>query len=292
AIDKAGNVEEKTVFFVIDKTEPNINIDEPKFDITNKKKIYLNGSLDEYANLTIDDENVEVIDLKFSYLIELDEGENLIKIKAFDYAGNAIEKEMKIFLDTIPPYLEIIEPKYNKTMNEKINIKGKTEPKAKVYINEIEVFVNEKGEFNYTLKLKIGENKIEIRSLDSLGNEKKESLVIWRSAKVEGFGIPLNLLLPIIGIIIVLCLGLVIGMHIYRKRKKEYVPYYPYYYPQYPQYPQYQPPQPPQEQVPIAETPPQPLPPPPEEQKLVCYNCGNSTEYAWEFCPYCNARLK
>ncbi|MEW5760591.1 MAG: right-handed parallel beta-helix repeat-containing protein, partial [Candidatus Thermoplasmatota archaeon] len=112
AIDKAGNVEEKTVFFVIDKTEPSINIDEPKFDITNKKKIYLNGSLDEYANLTIDDENVEVIDYKFSYLVELDEGENLIKIKAFDYAGNAIEKEMKIFLDTIPPYLEIIEPKY------------------------------------------------------------------------------------------------------------------------------------------------------------------------------------
>ncbi|MEW5759208.1 MAG: hypothetical protein AB1779_00405 [Candidatus Thermoplasmatota archaeon] len=235
AYDKVGNDNSHIIHIILDTTKPTLkNISLPEF--TNQTEIKIEGEADDETEVYINDEKIKVINGKFSKTIKLNEGENNITIYAKDKAGNINKIEKKIILDSTPPSIEILEPKNNKTKESKINIKGKTEPKAKVYINGVEVNVDDKGEFFYTVKLSEGKNIIEIKAIDSLENEKIEKLIMMKEAE----GIAPILLLPILAIIIVVCVGLAVGLYFYRKRVKKYTPYYP----AYPFYPPYQPPKP------------------------------------------------
>ncbi|MEW5759209.1 MAG: kelch repeat-containing protein [Candidatus Thermoplasmatota archaeon] len=235
AYDKVSNKNSIVINVVLDTVEPLLLI-VPLPDFTNQTEIKIKGEVEENAEVFVDGKKIEVMNGKFSKTIKLNEGENNITIYAIDKAGNINKIEKRIILDTIPPSIQLLEPKHNKTKLKEIIIKGKTEPKAKIYINGIEVNVDDKGEFIYTVKLSKGKSIIEIRAIDILGNEKIEKLTIVKEAE----GIAPTLFLPILAIIIVVCVGLAVGLYFYRKRVKKYTPYYP----AYPFYPPYQPPKP------------------------------------------------
>lgn len=81
--------------------------------------------------------------------------------------------------DNTPPAPPILERFSEYTKEQQLKISGKTEPGAIVTLflntNEEEIIANNDGEFNYTFKLKKGENSISVKAKDSAGNESQES---------------------------------------------------------------------------------------------------------------------
>ncbi|MEW5760667.1 MAG: right-handed parallel beta-helix repeat-containing protein [Candidatus Thermoplasmatota archaeon] len=221
ASDGLGNQNIIVRSVYVDTIPPVLVIAEPKHgEATNKNSIRVAGITEEGAEVKINGVRVNVTNNKFSYEIKLENGENLIEISAYDKADNNNSIIIHIILDTIPPAVLMGEPKISETKLSKIEVKGKTEPGAKVYINGIEVEVNENGEFSYPVKLSEGKNTIEIRAIDKAGNEKTEKLVINREVPK---GVPsFPLFLSIAALIIGVCLGLgVAGILVYFTRRKK-----------------------------------------------------------------------
>lgn len=82
--------------------------------------------------------------------------------------------------DVTPPILQVEEIP-DVVYEEKLLIKGKTEPGAKLLVNGKEVPVKEDGSFSVEIVLSKGENKIEIIAKDAAGNETKiEKVVILK----------------------------------------------------------------------------------------------------------------
>lgn len=83
--------------------------------------------------------------------------------------------------DTTPPAPPILERPPEYTKDQQLNISGKTEPGATVTLffnaSEDEIIANKDGEFNYTFKLRKGENTISLKAKDSAGNESQESKI-------------------------------------------------------------------------------------------------------------------
>jgi hypothetical protein len=83
--------------------------------------------------------------------------------------------------DTTPPAPPMLErfPEYTK--DQQLKISGKTEPGATVTLflntNDEEIIANKDGEFNYTFKLRKGENTISAKAKDAAGNESQESKI-------------------------------------------------------------------------------------------------------------------
>jgi hypothetical protein len=81
--------------------------------------------------------------------------------------------------DTTPPAPPILERLAEHTKDQQLKISGKTEPGATIILflntNDEEIIANKDGEFNYTFKLKKGENTISVKAIDSAGNESQES---------------------------------------------------------------------------------------------------------------------
>lgn len=100
--DKAGNKSSfsGTIFIIFDDEEPILEIEKPsdgEMFSGPKKEIEIKGKTEERAKAFINDV-LTIVDLngEFSKLINLEEGENIIKIKAEDLAGNTSEKELKV----------------------------------------------------------------------------------------------------------------------------------------------------------------------------------------------------
>ena len=77
------------------------------------------------------------------------------------------------------PLLEIDSPKDgDKTNKEEISIIGKTNKETYIHINSYPVVVDAEGKFQFTLKLKSGENKIEIVAKDIVDNTETKNLTV------------------------------------------------------------------------------------------------------------------
>lgn len=85
--------------------------------------------------------------------------------------------------DVTPPILEIEEIP-DVSYDEKLTIKGKTEPGAVLIINGKEVPVKEDGSFSVEIVLTMGENKIEIIARDAAGNETKIEKIVTLKERI------------------------------------------------------------------------------------------------------------
>ena len=91
----------QTIHIEFDSEEPELEIIEPENDktITNlNNRIQITGTVDEKSTITINDKNVILKpNLTFEFLLGVEEGETIIKIKALDEAGNEEVQELKVF---------------------------------------------------------------------------------------------------------------------------------------------------------------------------------------------------
>ncbi|NIS38960.1 FecR domain-containing protein [Candidatus Saccharibacteria bacterium] len=82
--------------------------------------------------------------------------------------------------DIAPPYLEITNPANGSiTRDDQIQIIGRTEAEAIIYVNDSQV-LNDNGRFENHVNLRKGENIVEIKSVDQIGNTAYAAILINR----------------------------------------------------------------------------------------------------------------
>jgi len=113
--------------------------------------------------------------------LELTLGKNEITAMAVDNAGNKSRESEKlvVWYDNQPPELEISQPTDGAIItseNSNVEIIGKTEPEANLFINEHLVVLGNDGNFKYTFPLSPGENLINIVVSDKAGNQTTKEL--------------------------------------------------------------------------------------------------------------------
>lgn len=138
--------------------------------------LVINGK--ELPAIVVDDEG------GFEKEIELSEGQNIVLAYSTDKAGNSSResKEIMIVMDTEEPTIVLDNLASGQSIvgkqNKALTIKGLTEPKAKVTINDRFVFANADGAFSHSLQLNEGENEIKILVVDKAGNSSEQLLKI------------------------------------------------------------------------------------------------------------------
>lgn len=120
--------------------------------------------------------------------VELREGENKIYARAVLDSGeeSTPSQTQTVIFDKIPPELAVSTPKNGENFignkNQQITIKGSTEPKSMVTINDHRAIVNLAGEFTYPLLLTEGKNKILVKAIDEAGNATEQVLIVTYSS--------------------------------------------------------------------------------------------------------------
>lgn len=160
----------------------------PQFDsipeFTNKLRLDIAGTSEDGAVVTIttNGNSSEVIansEGRFSFLFNLDRGENTIEAKAKDTSGNesTSTKLVKIIFDDIDPVLDNLSPEdgasYYGSGQRQLVIKGSVNEEVNLLINERVVSVNDDGTFLFSTTLSEGINSFEIKAMDPAGNETK-----------------------------------------------------------------------------------------------------------------------
>lgn len=158
---------------------------------TNSASFILSGSATNYDTLEfyINSEKVKEAIVKNSpnFTVEIGElkkGENKVYIKALSEEAKKEKKtqEYTVLYVSDKPKLEVSEPKESgKTSLQELKIVGKTDKDITIRINLSPVVVDSQGNFQHTIKLKDGENKIEVLAEDDAGNiEKKEITMTYQ----------------------------------------------------------------------------------------------------------------
>ncbi len=80
--------------------------------------------------------------------------------------------------------LSVISPQTNTTVTTaSITVKGTTVPNAEVYVNDVELRADTKGEFSTPITLYDGENTISVAANDTNGNASEEELTVTYDAQ-------------------------------------------------------------------------------------------------------------
>lgn len=145
------------------------------------------GTIELFLNETLKNETEIFQDGLFAFgNIDLKEGENTIKVR-YKNPNSKISKFSEInqilYLRDAPK-LEITNPSDNSLFgkeNQEITITGKTDPDNKIQINGYQAVVDGNGNFSYLLRLKDGENEINIEAVNlAQSKTSKKIKVIFR----------------------------------------------------------------------------------------------------------------
>jgi hypothetical protein len=173
------------VFSITDPTSSEISTEINSFCIKGlvepEAKVLVNGNEATISNTSFE----------FSACVNLQPGDNIVKVEAIDKAGNTTTKEIKITLiDTTPPEILINSPNDNFKSNENTIIVSGTVLDKESGINKVTVSGNEislspYGSFSYTVKLVEGDNKINIIASDKAGNQTTKTLSVIYEKPVQ-----------------------------------------------------------------------------------------------------------
>lgn len=141
-------------------------------------KLYLNDELVEKTNTDKDG--------KFEFAnVELSKGDNTIKVKSqTDNKESDFSATLVVVYRDKEPSLSVDSPKDGQSFQkdeDQAAVLGKTDPGARVTVNEFWAIVDESGNFSYTLNLSQGENKLIIEAVDDAGNKKTQELKVTYS---------------------------------------------------------------------------------------------------------------
>ncbi len=157
-------------------------------DATNSASILISGRASNYDTVQVylNDKKVEEREVSDNFNIEINnltEGENVVYLIAKSTKDKSTKKSdnYTVIYKKDKPNLEITSPKNDeKTNKDEIKVVGKTDKEVIIEINNMPVVVNTLGEFQNSVKLQSGENKIIITAQDIAGNiETKEIKVIY-----------------------------------------------------------------------------------------------------------------
>ncbi len=140
----------------------------------NQLEFYINGDIVKDVSLTASDNfSEEIRDLK--------KGDNEIYIIA-KLKDQDQEKKSKVFsveYKSDLPKLDISQPMDNaKTNQQEITVSGSTDKDTYVKINDLPIVVDAQGNFQTTVRLKDGDNKINVMAQDIAGNISSKTITV------------------------------------------------------------------------------------------------------------------
>jgi hypothetical protein len=192
ATDTAGNRAIQRLYVSLDSYAPTLYIYSPlQGEKTANETMLVTGKTEDFTQLDILIQSIAgestYRDVSgdggtFTIVVDLFEGGQKILITATDSAGNPTLVSRDVTLDTEPPDFDVKSPPelYIVTNDIKYKCMGQMtkEPDALTYINGQQV--PNYGVFNRTLVLQEGENLIEFKAVDKVGNEQVKYATIVR----------------------------------------------------------------------------------------------------------------
>ncbi|MDD5415833.1 MAG: hypothetical protein PHE48_02370 [Candidatus Daviesbacteria bacterium] len=160
------------------------------FEATNSAQIDIQGfaSPGSRVRLYIDGESLQTVDVSsegsFTFAnVTLYLGINNIYGTTLDEQEKESlpSKTIKLIYDSEKPSLIVSEPEDNKKIqggDRKVKVSGKTEPGAKVFVNNTQAIVNGDGSFTIDQSLNDGDNTISIKAQDSALNQSEVQRII------------------------------------------------------------------------------------------------------------------
>lgn len=119
----------------------------------------------------------------FTYTLDLTEGENSVNVYGVDAAGNeSNSRQLMVAYDTQAPTLAFEDLEDGKQVmlrqNQTLEIRGETEPKSQLTLNERSIFVGSDGTFRTTYHLNEGENALLFTVTDLAGNRTERKVTV------------------------------------------------------------------------------------------------------------------
>lgn len=172
AIDLADNRDSQTIEVTLDTVPPVIIISSPLNGTgLRENSVKVKGMVDSSTvSMLINGIEADIVDGYFDHLVTgLFEGQNTILLLATDVTGSTSSRRITIVVDTIPP--EIVLLGFRELTNQRrIIVEGISDTAGTiVYINGLLATVSG-YDFSAEIELTDGENWIEIRAQDPLGN--------------------------------------------------------------------------------------------------------------------------
>lgn len=199
ATDLATNSERVDLTVTRDTIPPPLLVTEPSSGVwVNYPTITVKGTSEPGATVSVGGQLAVVQpDGSFEVPVALLEGANIIDLTSTDEAGNMATAQVIVNVDTVPPYLSVIEPLEGFQTNDiNLLVSGVTEASANLTVNDSPVTVQLDGSFSTTVTLQPGQNRLFINATDPAGN----SNMVQRSVLLDQTSPPLTVQNPIQGL--------------------------------------------------------------------------------------------
>lgn len=167
-----------------------LDLDTPP-EATNSARMVVSGILRDYDllefyinNQRVKRETVKEGGAFVEEIGDLDKGSNTVIVRAIYSKNKKYEdkQEFTVTYSNLKPKLDISEPADNsRTNNQDLKVAGFTDVENTVRVNGFPVVVNAEGKFETSIRLKDGDNTIEVTSEDSAGNIEKKTLKVTYS---------------------------------------------------------------------------------------------------------------
>ena len=185
SVNTAQGLQEKvkSKVFKTDTVEPSIQVNIQDGAKVNKVNFTVSGKVESQStsSLLLNGHKVKLNDDgSFSVDLLLSEGNNNLTFDLEDEAGHKVVKNFSIFVDSVPPKLEVSSPTlWQKITSPDVEVKGKTDPDAHLTINNKDVPVNADGTFSYELTFsEQGVYTIKVIASDDAGNTTVKAIPI------------------------------------------------------------------------------------------------------------------
>jgi hypothetical protein len=189
ATDMAGNSAIVSRSVRLDRFAPTLTVLAPRDGlVTHVTNITVEGDVEAGSVITIsvyrsetDLVNESVTpreDGVFNHKVDLEEGQNVIIVRSVDTADNVASVTRIIYLDTSAPMATITSPADGTITNENtIRVMGTAEVEGvTLYLNGKQIFND--GSVDRIVNLNEGENTIELRAVDKIGNEYRHRVTV------------------------------------------------------------------------------------------------------------------
>ncbi len=188
AEDMAGNVATVVLTIRLDRFAPTLTVLEPRDGLVTKvTNISIDGEVEQDARITVSvyRDTTDLIDEKisprddgtFTHKVDLAEGVNTIVVRAWDDAHNMAESTRVVIVDTTAPGCEITSPKDGTTTNlNTIRVTGRADLGMTLFLNGKQIFND--GTVDRMVNLNEGPNIIELRAMDTIGNEYRHRITV------------------------------------------------------------------------------------------------------------------
>lgn len=151
------------------------------YEATNTASVNISGfgTVNSKVRLYLDDEAKQTVDVSsdrtFTFEnVPLNWGTNNIYGTTLDSNRESLpSKTIKLIYDNQNPALSVNEPEDNKIIqggDKKVQTTGRTDPGAKVFINNTQIIVGKNGDFSSEQSLNEGENTITIKAVSPASN--------------------------------------------------------------------------------------------------------------------------